>query len=559
MAEQLLWQAGAAQFLQLTALITIIYLVARRWARNRPHLAYALWLVVLLKCVTPPLWASPTGVFCWLRATTETAPVDEVHIHLAQEPTSPIATIARDSDGESAAIAGLDTRSVDAQIPLSARAAPTVPAPALSADASSSPRWTLSRAIPVLWLAGALVAILVSGVRFVRCLRQLRASPTRDNPELVEVVARLAQRLKLRRQVRGCCISESRIGPAVLGLVRPTIVLPACVVEGRSTADLEPILAHELIHVRRGDLWSGLLQVLAQSAWWFHPLVRVAGRAAAREAERCCDEEVLGSLGYAPARYARGLIDVLELKSVLVPLPAFPGVRPMEVTSQRLERIMSLGQGCRRRASFSCWLVMLMVGLATLPGAALVIGGEEPAASHAAEPPAQSLSEFLNAPAGSGYSTAESPSAEKQEIPIPESWSEKEFDAGDLLKLFKKQTSVQDDAQAKQCVLSQLELILSLDRQTRELFGSGSPPLIDDGAGGQKFAWPENQVRGPVVRWSGDTIVARYSPARPRTSCEGAFAVTAIRFFAADRSECLVPIGPSRRDGQGFRKDGAGI
>ena len=52
---------------QVTVLIVVVALLARLAAANRPQLAFALWLVVLIKCVTPPLWSSPSGAFCWLQ------------------------------------------------------------------------------------------------------------------------------------------------------------------------------------------------------------------------------------------------------------------------------------------------------------------------------------------------------------------------------------------------------------------------------------------------------------------------------------------------------------
>ena len=86
-----------------------------------------------------------------------------------------------------------------------------------------------------------------------------------------------------------------------MGLFRPVIVLPEVVVRGKRPEELTPLVAHELIHVRRGDLWLGLLQTTAQALWWFHPLVWLAARLSAREVERCCDEEVVGALGCDPA------------------------------------------------------------------------------------------------------------------------------------------------------------------------------------------------------------------------------------------------------------------
>src|SRR5207244_225010 len=152
-------------------------------------------------------------------------------------------------------------------------------------------------------------------------------------PAIAKLLEDLRLRLGIRSQVR-LRITSSSLGPAVIGLWRPTIILPAAVVNGKTPGELEPLLAHELIHIRRGDLWVGLLQTLALAVWWFHPLVRLASRLLTREAERCCDEEVIAHLGCEPAAYARSLIDVLALKTQLTPVPLFPGVRPVEITSQ---------------------------------------------------------------------------------------------------------------------------------------------------------------------------------------------------------------------------------
>ncbi len=67
-------------------------------------------------------------------------------------------------------------------------------------------------------------------------------------------------------------------------------------------------MAHELTHVRRRDGFVGLLQVISQAIWWFHPLVWFANRKLSYERERCCDEEVIAELAYEPRRYGRSLL-----------------------------------------------------------------------------------------------------------------------------------------------------------------------------------------------------------------------------------------------------------
>ncbi len=53
------------QLFHVTVLIVVVGLLTRLVCCRRPHLAHLLWMVVILKCVTPPLWSSPTGAFSW--------------------------------------------------------------------------------------------------------------------------------------------------------------------------------------------------------------------------------------------------------------------------------------------------------------------------------------------------------------------------------------------------------------------------------------------------------------------------------------------------------------
>ena len=384
-----------AQAWQLAALIGGVLLATRWLGRNRPHLAHALWLVVLLKCITPPLWSSPSGVFCWLQPRQVAA----VPYTPAPPPQWLLAERVPELPPDELREVVVALTPVPRDLPVSVLRTAEEPAT----------EWNWPQWLVTIWLGGASLSLAIALVRWRLFLWRLRRFPRREGPELAEFVARLARRLRVGRRVR-LLVTESRIGPAVIGLVRPTILLPAAIVAGKSPADLEPILAHELLHVRRGDLWLAAAQVLAQSLWWFHPLVWLANRLLIREAERCCDEQVLAELRCEPARYARSLLEILEQKQTLVAVPAFPGVRPVDVTSNRLERIMRLGHGCRRRTPWWCWLVALLAAAAALPGAAFVAAKEKPAkpkapptwaattAAPAAEPQAAALPEVDASP-----------------------------------------------------------------------------------------------------------------------------------------------------------------
>ncbi|MBC8876935.1 MAG: hypothetical protein H8E44_46495 [Planctomycetes bacterium] len=365
---------------QVTALIVLTAVVIRLFARNRPHLAFVLWLLVLVKCVTPPVWSSPSGVFSWLQpsrtAATATAQLQPDNVENGEEHGFGPATVMARFDRSPMPVRewrNLTPHPRDRE-GKSLVATDSAGHPSPVSHISSIEQIVV--AVLVTWLSGAALIVLVAVFRYLSFWWRLNRHGCVLESRLTDLIRDLSRRLKVRRSVR-LLVSTGRVGPAVIGVLRPTVLLPSALVEGRSDEELKPLLAHELIHVRRGDLWIGMLQVITQALWWCHPLVWWAGRRTSREAERCCDEEVIAELGCSPARYARSLLGVLELKKTLKPVPAFPGVRPVEVTSNRLERIMKLGQGCRRRTPWWCWIVLVMAGAGMLPGAAFLAGEEE--------------------------------------------------------------------------------------------------------------------------------------------------------------------------------------
>jgi tetratricopeptide (TPR) repeat protein len=132
---------------------------------------------------------------------------------------------------------------------------------------------------------------------------------------------------------------------------------------------LRPIIAHELVHARRGDIFWGYLQFLAQLIWWFHPLVWWMSKRANDLCERCCDLEVIRSRQCGASDYAESLVRVLELKSSLHAMPLAHSMSPRQITRLRLESIMRF---CERTApsrnSFVSWSLVAGLGLLLLPG-----------------------------------------------------------------------------------------------------------------------------------------------------------------------------------------------
>src|ERR1700678_3367022 len=76
------------------------------------------------------------------------------------------------------------------------------------------------------------------------------------------------------------------------GVLYPAVVLPRDA-QSWKAEDLTRAIVHELEHVRRGDWATHCFARTICAAYWFHPLVWIAWRQLALEAERSCDDAVL--------------------------------------------------------------------------------------------------------------------------------------------------------------------------------------------------------------------------------------------------------------------------
>ena len=104
----------------------------------------------------------------------------------------------------------------------------------------------------------------------------------------------------------GVAICDRIATPVLIGVIRPMILLPAAALGGWSVEQIEMALLHELAHIRRHDNLITLLQRLAESLLFFHPVTWWLSGWVSLERELCCDRLVVEHTG-RPEAYARML------------------------------------------------------------------------------------------------------------------------------------------------------------------------------------------------------------------------------------------------------------
>ena len=159
----------------------------------------------------------------------------------------------------------------------------------------------------VVWVLGVVVLALRLLFSFGWTI-SLRYRKQLVDPALRVQVRQLARELRLRMTPQVWL--SPRIRQAIVtGYLRPAIWLPASWVSELPPDVLEAVLAHELAHIKRWDVWTILLQRITETLLFYHPGVWWVSRCLTRQRELCCDTAAVLATG-APRRYALALEEI---------------------------------------------------------------------------------------------------------------------------------------------------------------------------------------------------------------------------------------------------------
>jgi beta-lactamase regulating signal transducer with metallopeptidase domain len=349
--EIVLWNAAAAAVLALAAA------AASRLFR-RPALTHMLWLLVLLKLVTPPLVPFPLTL-----PAAEDRPAPPTESFVAAAPADDADPPAADSAPEG-----------DEVLPA------TLPEPDPVRAATPAVDW--GRWAGLAWLLGSALWgawVMWHVARFRRVLRRARRAPGRLRDE----AEALARRLGLRRCPEVWLVPGA-VSPMVWGLGgRPCLLFPAGLLDRLDAGGWAALLAHELAHVRRRDHWVRLLELVATGLYWWHPALWWARRELHEAEEQCCDAWAVWALGGDARPYALALLQAVAFVSqARLPLPlGASGVGQVSHLKRRLTMVM---QGKTSRS-------LSWAGLAVVGGLALLLLPLFPALGQQPPPPRPDL------------------------------------------------------------------------------------------------------------------------------------------------------------------------
>jgi beta-lactamase regulating signal transducer with metallopeptidase domain len=339
------WEIIASNAVVATILAGVAILLGRIW--KNAAAVHVLWVVVLLKLFTPPLLITGLPFAIVVLPSEPTAVSHEKTLKSPADKETGQTAPAAVTNSRGAVDSGNHERMLSNRL----------------ADTAGPKPWSLSTMVAAIWICGACCTAGVYAVRirrFATVMRDLEAAPA-----AVHMMAtQLSSRLGLRR-VPDVLMSSRALPPLVwsIGLC-PRVIVPSQLFARLTTEAQATILAHELVHIRRGDHLVRLLELAATTVFWWHPVVWYASRQLRELEEQCCDGRVVELAPHQARTYAAALVDTLEFlcerPRILIPLRT-----AIYSTGSLSRRIRMLTQSRTNR--LSALTATVVAGLVILP------------------------------------------------------------------------------------------------------------------------------------------------------------------------------------------------
>lgn len=223
--------------------------------------------------------------------------------------------------------------------------------------------------IALVWVLGSLFFISVHLISYFHYKHQILIKG-----RIVKDKDILCTMIRLKRELHiGCTVSvieyPEAASPMMIGFFKHVLVLPK---EQYNSEELFFILKHELIHLKRRDLWFKLLFVVANAVHWFNPLVWIMQKQAAVDMELSCDEWVTKGTDYDTRKaYTETLLSTLHKKNAKKTGLTTEFYGGKQIMKKRFKNILTKKRKKNGVAVLICFTI-LAVSLGTLAGCSLI-------------------------------------------------------------------------------------------------------------------------------------------------------------------------------------------
>lgn len=318
------WEGGLA--------LAIVWLVIKLWPRIHPVTQCWLWRLAYLKLLIALVWVMPVSLP--VLTPSNPTPISAPNLVLNQNwepitqnnPNSSLKNLSNLGD-----IIVLNT-------------------------SAESRQWFCLLLFSV-WVFG----VSWQGISLVKAWRQrqqlIHGAVMLKDPIINRCFKELCDRIHLSSIPKLMTAGVESGGPLIIGVWHPKIIVPDQVLENYCLFDLQLMLAHELAHLKQGDLLWNWIPELGQILFFFHPLLRPTRLRFKQIQEIACDYSAIQYSKAAPIEYGSILLKAAIHFNGKIDdwQTAFYGPKPKTILKNRLAALKRIPVWSQR--------TILLVGL----------------------------------------------------------------------------------------------------------------------------------------------------------------------------------------------------
>lgn len=216
------------------------------------------------------------------------------------------------------------------------------------------------------WILGTFVYLLVLLVQTLRISRRWSRKRLCTDSRLLNLMEACKKDLGVTAPV-GLVLTDEVSSPAILGWLRPRILLPSTLTQSMSAHQLKAVLLHELSHFRWADIPFGWLLTLVRALHWFNPLAHLAAWQWTKFREEAADECSLNALPSGLRQsYGETLLQALRWSQGRTsPFGSLAIAESVRHLKKRIRRISNYSRGSQRFWP-ACLAFLLLSGLIVL-------------------------------------------------------------------------------------------------------------------------------------------------------------------------------------------------
>lgn len=164
--------------------------------------------------------------------------------------------------------------------------------------------------LSLIWVIGILIFLIIKLLAWIHFSNEIKKqSKPLNNDEISGIFQQVKKELGIRSQVRfyeNC----QMITPMLCGLIKPVVLIPKI---DLTKEEWRFVFLHELIHLRRRDLWWKTATVVANAIHWFNPFAYYVFRNMDKSCEQACDEVALSMIEPTNRKsYGITILNILE-------------------------------------------------------------------------------------------------------------------------------------------------------------------------------------------------------------------------------------------------------